>query len=425
VGITVVFLLAASSRPKNENATLLKKQAVAVRGLSLRRTEMQFAHIRLSNWRNFKSVDVRLSQRVFLIGPNASGKSNLLDAFRFLRDTAKAGFEKAVTDRGGVSGLRCLAATGRYSDIVIDVKVESGADSDDSLTWQYRLEFNQDNQRKPIVKREDIWRNGISILSRPDEDDEKDQPRLRQTHLEQVNANQEFRELPRFFESVNYLHLVPHIIRDSERYVGRSGDPFGSDFLERLALAPENIRRARLRRILEALKVAVPQLNALELDRDNRGTPHLKARYDHWRPQGAWQNEKLFSDGTLRFFGFLWSLLDGQGPLLLEEPELSLHPGIVRRLARVIYRLQKEKGRQVLISTHSRDLVSDKGIGAEEVLLLRPAKNGTTVLVGKDDIQIRTLLEAGESIAEAALPTTEPKNAMQLELQFLDGKNNG
>jgi predicted ATPase len=49
---------------------------------------MQFSRIRLTNWRNFGSVDVRLQNRTFLIGANASGKSNFLDVFRFLRDLA-------------------------------------------------------------------------------------------------------------------------------------------------------------------------------------------------------------------------------------------------------------------------------------------------------------------------------------------------
>jgi len=354
---------------------------------------------------------------MFLVGPNASGKSNLLDVFRFFRDIANpgGGFQKAVTDRGGVSSLRCLAAR-RYSDISVEVQVGGSSDSENSPLWKYRIDFNQDNQRRPVLKKEQIWKNGEQILNRPDEEDQHDPARLTQTHLEQVNMNQEFRDLSRFFETVQYLHLVPHIIRDPERFMGRSGDPFGGDFLERLATTPEKIRNARLRKIQEALKVAVPQLKELHLDRDNRGAPHLKALYEHWRPQGAWQDEKSFSDGTLRFVGFLWSLLEGQGPLLLEEPELSLNTGIVRRLARVIYRLQKTKDRQVLVSTHSYELVSDKGIGAEEVLVLQPTKEGTRVFVGKDNRQIMKLLQEGASVAEAVLPITEPEDAQQLEL---------
>lgn len=378
---------------------------------------MQFKHIILLNWRNFTSVDVSLALRMFLVGPNASGKSNLLDVFRFFRDIAKpgGGFQKAVTDRGGVSSLRCLAAR-RYSDITVEVHVGGSSEAEDCPLWKYRIEFNQDKQRKPILKKEQVWKNGKQVLNRPDEKDKGDFARLTQTHLEQVNMNQEFRDLSGFFETIQYLHLVPHIIRDPERSIGRSGDPFGGDFLERLAATPEKIRNARLRKIEEALKVAVPQLNKLDLARDSRGTPHLKALYEHWRFSGAYQDEKLFSDGTLRLIGFLWSLLDGQGPLLLEEPELSLHTGIVQRLARVIYSLQKGKNRQVLVSTHSYELVSDKGIGAEEVLILQPTKEGVKVFVGKDNIQIRKLLQEGASVAEVVLPITEPKDAQQLEL---------
>jgi predicted ATPase len=63
----------------------------------------------LKNWRNFRSVEVPLTDRVFVIGPNASGKSNLLDVFGFLRDIAKAGggLQGAITRRGGLSKIRC------------------------------------------------------------------------------------------------------------------------------------------------------------------------------------------------------------------------------------------------------------------------------------------------------------------------------
>ncbi|MCX7049886.1 MAG: AAA family ATPase, partial [Candidatus Sumerlaeota bacterium] len=50
---------------------------------------MIVSHVRLKNWRNFREVDVALGNRVFLVGPNASGKSNFLEVFRFLQDIAR------------------------------------------------------------------------------------------------------------------------------------------------------------------------------------------------------------------------------------------------------------------------------------------------------------------------------------------------
>jgi len=52
---------------------------------------LKFCRLHLSSWKNFASVDVAIHDRIFLVGPNASGKSNFLDIFRFLRDLASSG----------------------------------------------------------------------------------------------------------------------------------------------------------------------------------------------------------------------------------------------------------------------------------------------------------------------------------------------
>src|SRR5690606_1667708 len=138
-------------------------------------------------------------------------------------------------------------------------------------------------------------RQGTEVLRRPDEEDEKDPARLHQTHIEQVNVNREFRPLADFFREVRYLHLVPQLLREPDRYVAKTQDPFGSDFREQIASTNEKTRNARLRRIAKALQVAVPQLKELQFFRDQtKGVPHLRGKYEHWRPQGAWQTEEEF-----------------------------------------------------------------------------------------------------------------------------------
>lgn len=74
---------------------------------------MLISNLKLKNWRNFTDVDVDLQRRQFIVGPNASGKSNLLDVFRFLHDIAKqrgGGLQEAIEKRGGMSKIRCLSA---------------------------------------------------------------------------------------------------------------------------------------------------------------------------------------------------------------------------------------------------------------------------------------------------------------------------
>lgn len=380
---------------------------------------LRFMKISLQSWRNFTQVDINLQRRVFLVGPNASGKSNFLDVFRFLRDIVSVGggFQAAVDRRGGVSKLRCLAAR-RYSNIVIQVHVSDGND-ENAPVWEYELDFNQDKQRQPYIRKESVTKEGKAILVRPDEEDKRDQRRLAQTHLEQVYANQEFRDLADFFRSVHYLHIVPQLIREPDRSVGKSNDPFGGDFLEQIARTNERTRNARLRRITDALRVAVPALEKLELQRDTKGTPHLRGRYRNWRPWGTWQMEEQFSDGTLRLMGLLWAIQDGKGPLLLEEPELSLHPEIVRYIPQMFAGVQSRFGRQILSSTHSSDLLCDEGIGLDEVLLLQPGEQqgtGTSVCTAGSIKRVAELLEGGSPLAEVVIPETSPRQAQQLTL---------
>jgi len=382
-----------------------------------RKTEtrgQRFAQLYLENWRNFQRVDLELQKRVLLVGPNASGKSNVLDVFRFLHDIVSVGggFQQAVNNRGGVSSIRCLAAR-QNPDIVIRVALEGeGIDG----TAIYELRFAQDKLRRPLVKSERVVRNGNEILNRPSPEDDADPERRTQTYLEQVNVNREFRDIADFFASVRYLHIVPQLVREPDRSVGRRNDPYGGDFLEQLARTQEKTQKARLKQIQKALAVAVPQLTEIELYRDEKGTPHLRGKYEHWRPQGAWQKEDQFSDGTLRLIGLLWAVLDGRGPLLLEEPELSLHPEVIRYVPQMFARIQRRTGRQIVLSTHSADLLRDEGIGLDEVFLLTPGKEGTEITVAEKFAEIKQLLDGGLTLPDAIMPRTRPQLAEQLTL---------
>lgn len=373
---------------------------------------MIISRLELKNWRNFRKVKADLRNRVFFVGPNASGKSNLLDAFRFLRDVARTeggGLQKAVRDRGGIPKLRCLAAR---TDPEVRIEVDIAEGPDEKALWTYEIGIKQQvrGDRLPIVSAERVLHKGKEVFSRPDSEDDADPARLTQTYLEQINANQDFRDVAKFFQSITYLHLVPQLLRFAETFSNTrvEGDPFGQSFLELVAKTPEKTQARRLRTIQSALKVAVPQLDQLRFARDSAsGKPHLEAQYQHWRPNAGWQREDQFSDGTLRLIGLLWTLMDRDSLLLMEEPELSLNPAIVKRLPQLIYRSQGK--RQVIITTHSPDLLDNRGIDPREVLLLKPQAEGTEVVQVSTVKEIKALLSGGLSLGEIIMPMTQPK----------------
>ena len=389
---------------------------------------MYFSHLKLKNWRNFRKVEIsNLSYRTFIVGPNASGKSNLIDVFRFLRDVAKSGGglqEAAVTVRGGVSKIRCLAARSN-PDIVIEVGL---SDDDGNLKWVYELAFTQTGggvrDLKAKIRYERVSDgNGNLIINRPTDIDKADERLLEYTWLEQPTSNTPFREVADFFEGIQYLHIVPQLLRDSKVFLPTQSqdDFFGRNLIEKISQTPKRTRESYLRKIEAALRLAVPQFKELSLVKDELGVPHLQAVYQHWRSHGAKQWEDQFSDGTLRLIGFLWALLEGKKPLLLEEPELSLHSGIVTHLAEIIARLQSHKlgKKQVILTTHSYDLLSNKGINPEETLILVPSNDGTSVRSAAEFKDIRALLENGTvTIADAVLPKTAPARINRLSLEL-------
>jgi predicted ATPase len=379
---------------------------------------MIITNIRVKNWRNFREADVPLQRRMFLAGPNACGKSNFLDIFRFLRDIAKSGggLQQAVRDRGGLSKIRCLSAR-QEPDVEIEVTIGNGGEVKEE--WKYSIGIRQEprGNRSPFLSHEKIWQQGQLLLDRPNADDKDDLVLLTQTHLEQITANKAFRTISEYFDSILYSHLVPQLVRNPDAFSGPGipGDPFGRTFLERVARTTQKTRMARLRKIERALRRTVPQLKYLTNVKDDAGVPHLEAVYEHWRPQGARQREDQFSDGTLRLIGLLWTLMEKESVLLLEEPESSLHTAIVRMIPDMMARVL-QKNQQVIVSTHSAELLSDKGIGGEEVLLLTPGAEGTTVEVASSINEVRDLLENGFSVAEAVMPRTQPA---QLEFPFM------
>ena len=389
---------------------------------------MFISNIVLKNWRNFTHVDVRLQQRQFIVGPNASGKSNFLDAFRFLRDIAKqkgGGLQEAIDKRGGLSKIRCLSAR-QDTEVLICISISDSID-DELPKWRYEIGIKQESRgyRQPYVSSEKVWNSeDVRIINRPDKDDKDDEERRKQTYLEQVNNNREFREIQQYLQKITYMHLVPQLLRHSDDIQGRllEDDPFGQGLLENIAKTNVNTQRSRLKKMTNVVKSAVPKLEDLKFERDkDSGRPHLTAKYTHWRSHDAHQREDQFSDGTLRLMGLIWSLLDGDSLLLLEEPELSLHAGIVERLASLFHRAQmqqKKKMRQIFVSTHSADLLSDKGIGAEDVLLLEPTNEGTKVIVSSELSDITTLLLADIAIGEAVIAHTKSKDIGKIQRQL-------
>jgi predicted ATPase len=375
--------------------------------------------VHLSNWKNFRSVDVKVGPRVFIVGPNASGKTNFLDALRFLRDIAapEGSLVAAVKERRGLTHMRSLHARSN-SNVLVEVEVILLGDSE---PWVYELELSgSESTKKPIrIEKERITHGPKVLVDRPDAKDSEDDRLLTQTHLQQISQSLRFRPLADALASMVHVHVVPQLVRTPSRGEEPSPrDASGSDFIDQLAqLSPSQQKRA-LKRIQKILRIAVPRFSELQVNRDNLGRPHLEAKYAHWRPRGGWQNEQEFSDGTLRLVGLLWAIDQGSAPLMLEEPELSLHREVIRQLPRLITQAANRSHRQVIVATHAEEMLADRGIDPSEIVLLAPSSDGTRATLGSDRPEIVSAAQARVPLGRMISGITKPPKIEQLALQL-------
>ena len=378
---------------------------------------MYISRIKLYNWKNFRDCEVILAERCFVIGANATGKSNFLDVLRFLRDIVKqgGGLQFAVNVRGGLKKIRCLAARQR-TEVCVEVDISENGKNDPK--WKYSLELVNTGggiqNVTALVNREEVYNyyTKEKILLRDNSFKDDDAETKKYTHLEQPTANAKFREIKDVFQTTEYLNVIPQFVRDADSIMLSSGmeDYYGRNFMRRLALLNEKTRNKYLKIINEVLLTAVPQLENLSFVKDEKGVPHVEAKYHHWRARGSKQNEQMFSDGTIRLIGFLFAMLDGNGIILLEEPETNLHTAIVAAIPEFVAKVQRNQKRQVIITTHSYEILSNKGIRAEELVILRPSPEGTIAENALDDKAVSAMLEAGLSAADAAMAETRADN---------------
>jgi predicted ATPase len=367
---------------------------------------MKLTRLTLENWKNFRSLEAKVGDRLFVVGANASGKSNLLDAFRFMHDIVKSGggLRYAVATLGGIEKIRCFSAE-ENSPVTIGIDLLD----DNNITWSYGLVISQQSpgNRNVMIQQETVLKNGENLVTRPNTNDTADTELLTQTYLEQTTTNKDFRDMVRFLEDMKYTHLVPQFLKHPETFNGNlPEDPFGKDFLKTIAGAPEPLKHQWLEKINGILQTALPQPINLKYD-DQRS--HLVVTYSHSN-DGITQDETDLSDGTLRLLGLLWSILDGKGLLLLEEPELSLHTSVIEKLAGLFYSIQcfTNQPRQLIVTTHSAELLSDRSISLSQILLLRAEDDNTIAEMADDKEAIADLLEGGLNPAEAVLPYTRP-----------------
>lgn len=359
--------------------------------------------------RNYKSIgccDVRLGALTYLVGVNGSGKSNFLDALHFVRDSLNGSLDNALTERGGLSEVRRYSS-GHPTNLTIRLEFVLP----DGRPGRYGFNVVALQGRGYEVRNEVCVINAIGKGpyfhvegGQLVDSSEIALPHLTADRLALVAASglADFRPVFDGLASMGFYNLNPKLIRDPQKpQDGRLLKPAGENIASVMGHL-ERVAPERKALIAEYLRTVVPSIRGVKrIQLGPMETLEFRQQVAGAQHPSKFQAPSM-SDGTLRALGVLVALFQGNrdyAPTVvgIEEPETALHPGASGALREALARASGQT--QVLISSHSPDLLDDPGMSAD-CLLAVVSEGGNTRIAPVDaasrDAMRRQLFSAGE-----------------------------
>ena len=376
----------------------------------------------LKNYMSIAQCSLNLRALNFLVGQNGAGKSNFLDALRFTADSLNTSVEHALRDRGGISEVRRRSA-GHPTNfgVGLDWSLPSGE------IGHYSFLIGAKPQGAFEVQREKCVVNGANAINELASYEIRSgqiahcslvaPPAAAKDRLFLVAASgqPEFRPLYDALIRLGLYNFNPEVIRelqspDPGEVLAADGRNLAS-VLKRMADQPDG----RMDRLVEMLGKVVPGITGIT-HRPFGKKETLEFRQIVAGSKDAWRfDAENMSDGTLRSLGVLVALFqppasDGRAVRLvgIEEPEAALHPGAAAVLRAALFEASRHT--QVIVTSHSPDLLDDKQISADSIISVTN-RGGETILGPVDEASkssIRDhLFTAGELLRLTQLGTDE------------------
>jgi predicted ATPase len=346
--------------------------------------------VSLANYKSIAACDVRLGSLTFLVGPNGAGKSNFLDALRFVADSLRTSLDHALRDRGGIREVR-RRSSGRPTHFGMRL----GFRLRDGSTGHYAFRVGARRQGGFEVQQEECqiaatdgtpWpffsvRDGALVASSM-----VVAPPVASDRLYLVNAAgvADFRPVYDAFSRMGFYNLNPDKIRelqspDDSDLLARDGSNITS-VLRQIASEDPSTKK----RIEEYLSVVVQGVSSVDVKAiSNKET--LEFRQEIAGTEHPWRFVAgSMSDGTLRALGVLVAVFQASRtrglrvPLVgIEEPEVALHPAAAGALLDSLR--DASHSTQVIVTTHSPDVLDDDSLPAESLLAVTVEKGVTNI----------------------------------------------
>ena len=341
--------------------------------------------VRLANFKNFADETLKLGPFTVIVGANASGKSNIRDAFRFLHGIGR-GYSLAEIFGGkiGVGGqLEWEPIRGAMNEIIrlsdhgpFDIEtfsiIVNAEIPDQAASYWIQLLLNHGTNDGFLIATENLTTEGRTILNtdgpepttnilNDDGIEAKIYPPLHRfqptlTEMQQfANAPREIHDFYALLGRMRFYDFDPEQLRQPSvptiMGLGDRGQSLPSA-LEKIYSDDEK-RTALISWLAELTPM---DIGGLEFPRDPSGRIHLHILDGNKRKISAYSA----SDGTLRFLALLAVILGAEQPGLyfFEEIDNGIHPARLWHLIDLIENRDATRGLQIVATTHSPNLLS-------------------------------------------------------------------
>ncbi len=353
--------------------------------------------VNIQHYKSLAEVEIsELKPLNLLVGPNAVGKSNIVDALKFIRDIAVDGLDHALSTRGGIRIVRQYSPKRPFH---ISIRVDFVQILDTELDGYYEItissqkEGNYRIEHEAATWRDEIYDDETGEWSREDEEstfsrNSSGEVLFNGTSLEisfpqdvAVLGSRMFQMhvLTSFFSRFRFSTIFPSTLRepsrpDTDRALKESGQNWAS-VLKSLRKTPSG--RQSIERIKETMQVVMPTLQDVTVKSvGGYLVPQFRVQDNDDANAHDFDPVQL-SDGTLRIFGILLALYQIPAPpfLALEEPEQTVHPAILATLAESFREVSEHT--QIFVTSHSPHFVDF--FQPEEIRVVSMEKGKTRV----------------------------------------------
>lgn len=323
--------------------------------------------IKIQGYKSIQDQEIELKSINILLGGNGVGKSNFISIFTLIRNIYNQNLQSYVKSKGGADTFLHF---GKKITDKIHIDLVFGSESKDTNRYIVYLKEGQDTLYISWTRTA-----YLPISNWHYQDIENNQS---ESKLSEINKKQAY-YLNRWLKEFDVYHF--HDTGDKSpmkgtsnindnRYLKNDGSNIAA-FLYFLKLK----HNKHYQRIEKTIQSVAPFFDRFVLEPSNLNNELIRLE---WREKGApdsYFNAYHLSDGTLRFICLATLLMQPEPPgtVIIDEPELGLHPVAINKLAALIRNISKNT--QVIISTQSLNLIDN--FDPEDIVVTERTEQGS------------------------------------------------